>query len=487
MVDSNASANRPLATRTTDPEAASYDEASRLVQTGLQHARSGSIDVGLPLIACAFLLDSRVIEFKPVLQHNEDDPLKHLDMDLLQQLIDYDSGNNVASQVLMIYAAILFGQAEGARSRTLQALRVSSNIITDITNDPTMEDANRGILGGCLKRVTLHRMRATLYLSLELPNAAVEELSEALLLNPNLTSIACQRAVLCAILSYKTDQELVHDFRRVTRHAHPDARELRETYAWLAKLILGNPELGSIDQAYRYLQLSRSAKARHDEIYGPSTSLLIESEVEAAFKAHQITKVKSRQSPIEEERVPFSPKHFTFQNFTNTKQDEEEEDDDRDASETSQSEGNVSSATVRSHDDYRRTPFSSGLSASELMKTIRQMATHSDGKIWAPATLESPPMTKNATPRNDQVRSPSYMDSPPKTKMTTRSDYKIKSPSYVDSPPKTRTPIFRRAPIACTACGTSATRENPLSMCSRCCGAFYCSKECQRSKVRSRV
>ncbi|KAI2512464.1 hypothetical protein MHU86_1917 [Fragilaria crotonensis] len=545
MADSNDSAHRPLASRTTDPEAASYDEASQLVQTGLQHARSGSIDVGLPLIACAFLLDTRAIEFKPVLEQNQDDPLKYLDMDLLQQLIDYDGGNNVASQVLMIYAAILFGQAEGARSRTLQALRVSSNIITDITNDPTMEDPSRGILGGCLKRVILYRMRATLYLSLELPNAAVEELSEALHLNPNLTSIGCERAVLCAIMSYKSDRDLVHDFRRVARHAHPDARELRETYAWLAKLIVGNRELGSYEQAQRYLQLNRSSKARQEEIYGPTTSLLIESEMEAAMKAYETSMARRRESRAEQVLPTSSPKHFTFLEFTNTI---EEDEDERDASETSQRGRTISSFTVSSRDEDSRTPISRGVSAMELIKTIRQiaipsqdkiispsyldsssktnvttpsgdnirsptyvdspsttktvtpsddkirsptfldssktkMAAHPENKSMSPPYLDSPSKTKIETPTNDKIRSQTYLDSPPKAKIATPSDDKIRSPSYSNSPPKSRTPMNRRGLIACTACGSSATRELPLSMCSRCCGAFYCSKECQRSKA----
>lgn len=452
MADSSESAcyyyHDSLGSRTTDPEAAGFDEAIQLVQTGLRHARSGSLEVGLPLIACAFLLDSRAIEFKPVLDLQKDNAdnaaNRFLDMGLLQQLIDFEGGNNVASQVLMIYAAIVFGEAEGARARSLQALHVSANIIIDITNDPTMEDADRGILGGCLKRAILHRMRATLYLSLGSPEAAVEELSEALLLNPNLTSIGCERAVLSAVMSYKSPRELVCDFRRVVRHAHPDARELRDAYAWLAKLILEDRDLGSFGQAYRYLQLSRSAKARYEEIYGPTTSSLIESQIEDAFTAHQASELKSRQIPEEVERETLPSKQPTIHEGTNTYAVKIilKEDDERDVAETRQSDRDVSDIVSTRPDREQRTSNTKGMSATARMMAARQLATSSVCKIK--------PLT--------------FLD-----------DSKAANEAHGN----------QRKSIACAACGNSATIARPLSMCTRCCAAFYCSKECQRSKVSS--
>lgn len=261
---------------------ADLEEATNLFVSGLRDARSGNMEQGLPLIACAYLLDSRAVKIVPILGGN-DDPNTCLDLNLLRQLIEHDGGNNMASQVLMIYAAIVFFQAEGGLTRTLQALRVSSTIIEDITQDPTMESSDRGILGGCLKRTTLYRMRATLCLSLGSSELATAELTKALELNPKLTRIRYERAVVWAALKSISDNQLLREFRRVILESHPDACELRDVYAWMAKLILENPKLYSYEQAKRYVEKSRQAKARYEELHGPSTPSSIESNMEDAF------------------------------------------------------------------------------------------------------------------------------------------------------------------------------------------------------------
>lgn len=271
---------------TSVSDTADLEEATNLFISGVRDARSGNIEQGLPLIACAYLLDSRAIKIVPTLLSgdDQDDPNTCLDLNLLRELIGYDGGNNMASQVLMIYAAIVFFQAEGGQTRTLQALGVSSTIIEDITKDPTMESLDRGILGGCLKRTTLYRMRATLYLSLGSPALAIAELTKALELNPKLTRIRYERTVLWAALKTVSDNQLLRDFRQVIVESHPNAQELRDVYAWMAKLIMENPKLYSYEQASRYVNKSRRAKAKYEELHGgPSTPSSIESNMEDVF------------------------------------------------------------------------------------------------------------------------------------------------------------------------------------------------------------
>ena len=48
---------------TSDPEAADHDEACELFLNGLRLARGGDLAAGVPQIACAYLLDSRSINF----------------------------------------------------------------------------------------------------------------------------------------------------------------------------------------------------------------------------------------------------------------------------------------------------------------------------------------------------------------------------------------------------------------------------------------
>jgi hypothetical protein len=270
-----------------DPELEALEQASKWFVMGLNRARKGSLEVGLPLIACAFLGDSRSICFRPTTT-DEESRAKYLDLNLLRCLIELDGGNNVASQIMMIYAAIMFGDAEGGTSRTFQALQVSSNIISDIVRDPSLEDPKLGILGGCLKRTTLHRLRATMYLSLGSPDLAVEELALALQLDPSLTSIRCEKAILCAALQSEPTETLLNEFRHVVVQAHPDAREIRDAYAWMVKLTIDDSNSSLSPARVRgFYEQNKRSKARYEQLYGPSSKSAIEQIIEKIMLASE--------------------------------------------------------------------------------------------------------------------------------------------------------------------------------------------------------
>lgn len=279
----------PLKNRTTDPEAADLDEALSLFRSGLRHVRGGQIELGLPLIACAYLLDARAIQFRTLLpdRDREDARFFFMDMNLLQDLIDHDRGNNFASQVLMLYSAIRFGNAKNraGQTRVAQALTVSDRLIQSIQADPTIETPARGILGGCLRRTTLHGMRCSLFTLLGNRKKAIQELTAALKLDSSLASVRCSRASLYASLEDMDSEVAVQEFRQTVTDCHPDSSDLPVAYAWLAKILLENKQLGTYEQAETYWKKSRQAAARYQELYGEVSKSAIEDEMKDFFGA----------------------------------------------------------------------------------------------------------------------------------------------------------------------------------------------------------
>ena len=277
----------PLRNRTTDPEAADLDEAVSLFRSGLRHARDGQIELGLPLIACAYLLDARAIQFRSLLPDRDrmDARYAFMDMNLLQDLIDHEGGNNFASQVMMIYSANRFGhsQTRAGQTRVAQALTVSDRLITTIHADPSIENPARGILGGCLRRTTLHGMRCSLFMLLGNRKKAIQELTAALKIDPSLASVRCSRACLYAALEDKDSEVAVQEFRQAVTDCHPDSSDLPVAYAWLAKMLLENKKLGTYEQAENYWKRSCQAAARYKELYGEVSRSAIEDEMRDFF------------------------------------------------------------------------------------------------------------------------------------------------------------------------------------------------------------
>lgn len=271
----------PLRLRTSDPEALAWDEAVQMFRSGLAHCRAGDFHQGTPKIACAYLMDTRAVLFMPTLP-DEEAGLSFIDMPLLEQLLEYDRSDSYASQVLMVYVAILFSSAQDgdSKKRVLQALFESSKLLNNLYNDQTLE--NRGL--GTFKRTTVHKLRSTLYLSIwDMPKAA-KELTDALQINPRLAGLRFTRACLLAVEPGANYEVLYKEFLQVVEDSHPDARELREAYAWIAKLSMDHGFGGGTEASVEmYVQKSVIAAARCRELYGVQTKSSIEEEMELSF------------------------------------------------------------------------------------------------------------------------------------------------------------------------------------------------------------
>lgn len=284
-----------LHSRTSDPEAADLGEAIQLFRSGLRQARHGRIDQAVRLIACAYLLDCRSVTFLPVLpkENREEAAYRILDMIILQRLIDCSgtttTTTNYGSQIMMIYAAIRLGHLNTTTaSRIVQALAVSDRLLAAIHADPTLETTERGVLGGCMKRTTLHRMRCSLYLIDQQNRKALQELTAALRIDPSLATVRCLRACLYASLSDTDITMAAQEFRQFVADCHADSTELPIAYAWLAKLLVAsNCKLGTYEQAEVYWGKSRRAAIRYKELYGEESTSPIETEMLHFFGAIQ--------------------------------------------------------------------------------------------------------------------------------------------------------------------------------------------------------
>jgi hypothetical protein len=69
------------------------------------------------------------------------------------------------------------------------------------------------------------------------------------------------------------------EFRQYIADSHPDSTELPVAYAWLAKLVLDNPKLGTYSQAENYWEKSRRAAHRYAKLYGEESASQIEKEM----------------------------------------------------------------------------------------------------------------------------------------------------------------------------------------------------------------
>jgi hypothetical protein len=207
-----------------------------------------------------------------------------MDMELLQDIIDGEHSKSFAPAIMMIYAAIMFGQVDDGEgeTRVLQALQISTSLLAEIEDDPIMEGRS-DVLGGFMTRVNLHHMRSTLWLAIGKCDLAIDELSVALRIDPELTSIRCSRACLMADFETKDSKLLFLDFRLVTKESHPDARQLPEAYAWMAKLVLRDPKLGTTEKARSYWRSSCLAAARYKELYGMESASSVEVLMQKTF------------------------------------------------------------------------------------------------------------------------------------------------------------------------------------------------------------
>ena len=113
--DSNRLRNpERLSAKTSDPQAADYEEANEMFSNGMKLARLGDFDAAVPQIATAYLLDGRSVNFMLKLPDDINPESKKfiLDAELVEKLIHHDT-TSFGCDVLHIIFAIHLGSIPG--------------------------------------------------------------------------------------------------------------------------------------------------------------------------------------------------------------------------------------------------------------------------------------------------------------------------------------------------------------------------------------
>jgi tetratricopeptide (TPR) repeat protein len=262
-----------LSERTDDPEAKDFDEAVELFCNGLKLARSGGdLEVAAPQITCAFLLSGRSVTFIPNIPDNPvDQKNKHLvlDIDLLIALTKANS-SRLAGSVLRIMAGQFLGKMEQTgQSLIAEAMTAIERLLDIIANDPSIENPDKNIIGGCLTRTNLLYQRSSLHMAMGNRKKAIKDLTNALKIDEFYTKARESRGYMWAGLNLKDDRTIHVEFTRVANELHRDNRGIEGVYAWLAITTLKDPSIGSVEDAKSYFDKCLKATIRKDELYGP--------------------------------------------------------------------------------------------------------------------------------------------------------------------------------------------------------------------------
>jgi tetratricopeptide (TPR) repeat protein len=266
----NLGRKEKFSSKTSDPEAKNYDEATALFLNGVELARRGDFGAAAPQIACAYLLDSRGVNFTVALPPDlpKDKETKILEYELLLKLAAYDK-ESVSSRVLRIMTAQYLG------SMPVEGQRIIANgimcikwLLGLIAQDPSIEKPERGILGGCLTRTNLLRLLSTLHMAMGNRKEAMKDLTKALEIDAFYSPARVARACVWAAIQLRDNKTIHKEFKRIVSEVHEDNRGNEVSYAWLAITTLEDPSLGSFDDAKRYYEKCLRATIRRDEIYG---------------------------------------------------------------------------------------------------------------------------------------------------------------------------------------------------------------------------
>jgi len=268
-----------LSEKTDDPEARDYDEALILFMSGLKLGRRGDLEAAAPKIACAFLLNGRSISFIPKIPDNPADQKKKdkvLDLELLLALTSATAETETetesyACSVLRIITGQFLGQnPEHGQALIASAMTAIERLLEIILNDPSIENPDNIILGGCLTRANLFFYRSSCHMAMGNRKRAIKDLSKCLKVDEFYTKAREARGYLWASYNLKDDQTIHGEFTRVASEFHPDNRGMEGVYAWLAITTLNDPSLGSVEDAKIHFNKCLRATIRKDELYGPT-------------------------------------------------------------------------------------------------------------------------------------------------------------------------------------------------------------------------
>lgn len=147
--DSLGAPRRKLSLITTDPQAAEHDEACEIFLSGVRLGCIGDFAAATPQIACAYLLDSRSINFAVMLPQDLEASKRNfiLDYELLGKLIERDE-QSFGSSVLRILLATFLGHSPFGQQLIAAAMVHVSKLYECIDSDRAIEAPGSVYLGG---------------------------------------------------------------------------------------------------------------------------------------------------------------------------------------------------------------------------------------------------------------------------------------------------------------------------------------------------
>ena len=267
-----------VSTKTSDPEAADYDEAAELFFQGVKLARIGDLEAGCAQIATAFLLDGRSINFSVFVPQNPAIRALCVDLELLCHLSQAQTNNlhsvSYGGHVLRILVAGRLGNDPTEGQNFLASAMTSVNYLLQRVREQPHLGAHYSdggvVLGGCMTYANLLYQRCVIYMAMGNYKKASGDLTKALECDPKHSAARSARAALWANLQLKDDKTAFYEFKRLTNEVHPDDRGLEVAYAWMAVYVLRDAKLGSLADAKVYYEKCLRASMRKTEIYGPT-------------------------------------------------------------------------------------------------------------------------------------------------------------------------------------------------------------------------
>lgn len=271
--------HKPLAHRTSDPEAADYDEAAELFVQGLRLARAGDLDAGRAQIATAYLLDGRSIKFVLAEPQNTQTRALCIDLFLLYNLsqatINDINSVSYGAHVMRVLIAEKLGNDPIEGQNFMAGGMVSINyLLQRVKEQPRLgaHYSQGGILGGCLTLTNLYYERSCLHMAMGNHKKAIADLTKALSIDPKYSRARDARSSLWASLRLQDEQTVFNEYKQLVSEAHPDQRGLDVAYAWMAYYTLRDAKCGTLAEAKSYYEKSLRASMRNLELYGAHPS-----------------------------------------------------------------------------------------------------------------------------------------------------------------------------------------------------------------------
>eukprot|EP00592_Proboscia_alata_P029743 CAMPEP_0194447364 /NCGR_PEP_ID=MMETSP0176-20130528/128966_1 /TAXON_ID=216777 /ORGANISM="Proboscia alata, Strain PI-D3" /LENGTH=374 /DNA_ID=CAMNT_0039274213 /DNA_START=155 /DNA_END=1279 /DNA_ORIENTATION=- len=266
-------AQERISSKTSDPQAADFDEAKLLFAQGIACARSGDLETGAVQISSAYLLDGRSIKFVSKLADDIGSASIEknyvLDGKLLTDMLQNESPTSFSCDILHIMLAAFLGSTPGHGQELIAVAMVRiDTLVTCIQKNQEIEDPSKHILGGCLTRKALLYQKSSLQMGLGDFKNGMRSLTNALKIDEFYTQARESRACIWGSKHLRSDKTVHAEWKRVISENHVDNRGNEVAYAFLVLTTLSDSSLGTVGDARAWYDKMIAAIVRKDEIYG---------------------------------------------------------------------------------------------------------------------------------------------------------------------------------------------------------------------------